>query len=216
MAFIRNRKDAQEPQIINNPAGFDALYQAFLRFVEDMPSAKRKTWSVVSLIIATLLTVAASLPFPAIPSWVFVLIGFPAGLIVFANCVAFGHFTKIRDSRLFAYKENNPPSRRLKTTGIVAVVIITILIVIGGSLPYGLGGVVVITLALFGYNTIRRTPEEIELAKQGIPDPREYNEDDPEEEVEEVDEEFLEDDIEEEAPVQAFPNLRRPGAPENV
>jgi amino acid transporter len=175
VAFVKKPKDQEQ----ETPAGFGQMYDSFLSFVERTPSKQRRTYMIGSLVVAAILIVLASLPLN-ISTWVFVLIGFPAGLIVFANCVALTHFTRLRDSKAFTYKDRVPPTKRIKTVGLGIVVIVAILISLGGLIPYGLGGTIVITLALFAYNIIRRTPDELRLAKLGLPDPREFENEDEE------------------------------------
>lgn len=182
MAFLKKQSEGSDKA--DNLGGFEQIYSSFLSFLEDLGPSKRKVWALVSLIVAVTLTTLASFV-PVILSgvgqkelsmWVSVLIGFPAGLIVFGNLAGVAHFTRVKDWGISQYKERYPQSRRMRDSALISVLIIATLIVAGGKIPQGLGGIIVITLALFAYNTIRRTPDELKRAQLGLPDPREIKE----------------------------------------
>jgi len=170
VAFLKKQKADSDVAPVG---GFEQTYSSFLSYVGKMTHGSRVGAVVISLTVAAILIVLASLPFLNLSYWIYVLIGFPAGIIVFANLVALFHFTRIKDSSLFTYKDRVPPRRRMQTVAITAVGVVVVLILFGGTIPRGLGGTIVITLALLAYNLIRRTPEEVRLAQLGLPDPRE-------------------------------------------
>jgi uncharacterized membrane protein (DUF485 family) len=180
VAFLKKEPKEVDPTV----GGFDQLYSAFLHFYKNMEPGKKRTWVISSLIVALILILISSFAplllgsfiSADIITWIAVLVGFPAGIIVFANCVIFIHFSRAKEWKLAQYKDTYPVSRRIRDAALTGVAVIAALIALGGAMPYGLGGTIVITLALFGYNLIRRTPEELRLAQLGLPDPRDFKE----------------------------------------
>jgi hypothetical protein len=179
MAFLKK----EEQSAPSAPQGFEALYTSFLKFLDNLGAGKRTAWAVVSLIIAAaLITLASVTPLLLgtndLSLWVSVLIGFPAGVLVFGNFVGLVHFTGVREWGVSSYKDRRPQTRRIRDVALWTIAVVAVLIAAGGHIPRGVGGVVVITLALFAYNIIRRTPEELKRAQLGLPDPRDITEED--------------------------------------
>jgi cobalamin synthase len=159
-----------------NPWGYDMLIHRLYAFVDSLNTSRRKTYGISWLVIAVLLATAASLPLPDGLRWVSVLVGWPAGVIAFALALALVHGTDLKNNSIFEYKERVPPKKRVSAVIIGLVVVAAILISTSSFLPSGVGGVIIIFSALLAYNVIRRTPEEMALAAQGLPDPREIPE----------------------------------------
>lgn len=159
-----------------NQYGFDALMDRFYSFVNNLSAGQRKGyligWSLVSLV----LIVGASLPLGADLRWISAVVGSPAGVIVFLILAGVVETTNLKNSALFQFKENNPPRRRVSVVLFGLALVAVALIASSPILPLGVGGTIVIVVALTSYNIIRRTPDEILLAQQGLPDPREIEE----------------------------------------
>jgi amino acid transporter len=154
---------------------FAATYDRFITAMRNAGHAKRVQYASVSLVVAAVLLVFSSLSFLGLPTFVYVITAVPAAVLLFLNISALAYFTRTADSRMMSYKDNVPPRRRIRDVLIGVVVFIVALLVIGAAvnIPQGLGGSLVILVALLAYNIMRRTPEELRLAAAGVPDPRE-------------------------------------------
>lgn len=163
--------------------GFGYFYNRLVSYVTEMTPAARKSKTVIGLIIVLALSVLASFPFiDAIwYKYVQTIIGFPAGVILFVILLGFKENTRMGQWKMFEYKANHSAIQRIRGMLIVVAVIILLLIFVGAYIPYGVGGTLIVAAALTIYNVLRRTPEEIAMAKQGIVDPRDIK---PEEEEE--------------------------------
>lgn len=156
--------------------GFGYFYDRFVNWVIAMPSKKRKSNLILGSIIVIVLTVLASIKF--VPAswyiWVQTIIGLPAGIIFFGILVGLSKTTRVGEWSIFQFKANNSAAQRIKKLLIVIAIIVIFFILIGPILAnyYGVGGTLMTAIFLTVYNVLRRTPEEIALAKQGIPDPR--------------------------------------------
>lgn len=153
--------------------GFDALMERFYLFVNELSSTQKKTYLIGWSLVSIVLIVGASLPLGADLRWVSAIVGSPAGVIVFLILAGVVETTNLKDSNIFKFKQNNPPKRRVSIVAFCLAVLGVGLIAVSSFLPLGVGGTIVVVAALTSYNIIRRTPEEIALAQQGIPDPRE-------------------------------------------
>lgn len=160
--------------------GFGYFYDRFVNWVIAMPSNKRKSNLILGSIIVVVLTVLASLPLVDAPwyLWVQTIVGLPAGVIFFGILVGVSKTTRIGEWEIFQFKTNNSAAQRIKKLLVAIAVIIMIFILVSPYLSnyYGLGGTIITATFLTIYNLLRRTPEEIALAKQGIPDPRDMKE----------------------------------------
>lgn len=167
-------KDTTQPEPpVSNPLGFEALTNRLYLYVEGLTSSQRNVQGGIWLLIAAFFMVAASLPLPGFLSWLVPIIGVPGGLILYALAVSFVRVTNLKTWRVFNVKDWAVPRQRVTYVAIGGIIALAILIVIGRWLPTGIGGSLIVLLALTGFNTIRRTPYELELAAKGIPDPRE-------------------------------------------
>ena len=164
-----------DPSPSQRVAGFDGLYNRFLDHYDEASPSTRRRDLILAILGAVILATLASLPLPDMAGWrevLQVVVGFPAGILTFGVIIAIGQYTRFSDLSVMGWKENHSFRSRVRTISIFGVIFAAALIVAQGTIPFGLGGTIVIALALLGYNLARRTPEEIELAKQGIPDPR--------------------------------------------
>lgn len=158
----------------NSPAGygFEDITTRFYSFVDNM-GTRKVVYGIIWFVIAAALMVAASLPLPAELRWVTPIVGIPAGIILFALGLGIVHSTKLRYWPLFNVKEKYTQRRRVVPTLFGVGAVVAVLITSGSFIPTGVGGAIMVATALTAYNVIRRTPYEVELAKKGIPDPRE-------------------------------------------
>lgn len=166
--------------------GFGYFYDRFTNWVQAMPSSKRKINFATGLLAVVVLSAAAS--FNLIDAtwyiWVQTAIGLPAGIILFAILVGIYKTTKINEWKIFKFKENNSAAQRVRKMLVVIALVIIFFLLVSPFLSnyYGLGGALMTATALIIYNILRRTPEEIALAKQGIIDPRDIKNEEEEEE----------------------------------
>lgn len=167
----------QQPNVF----GFEALVNRLYAFVDALAPSKRKTYGLGWLGIAVLFAVAASVPLGDNLRWVSASVGWPAGIIVFALVLSVFRVTRLKDLSILNYKTTTPPRKRVPVVMIGLVLIAIVLISTSSFLPLGVGGTIIIFSALLAYQVIRRTPEELALAAQGLPDPRELPEDEDEE-----------------------------------
>lgn len=164
-----------------NPLDVEPVMTRFYDFVDGIAPEKRKLYLFGWLGIAVALIVAASIPLGQSLRWVSATVGFPAGVILFMAALALIHTTRLKNASIFRLKEFVPPSRRVVLVIIGGVILIALLFMSSTWMPFGVGGALVIVGALTAFNTIRRSPTELELARQGIPDPRELDFDDDDE-----------------------------------
>ena len=172
--------DSNQKEQTVNVWSVESLTQRLYDFVDSLSDAKRKSYGIAWLVIAVVLMVVASIPLDASLRWVSVLVGWPAGVILFCLGLSLVHTSSLKDTELFRYKERVPPKKRVPAVILGLIVVAVILITTSAFIPLGVGGTLMIFAALTAYNVIRRTKEEILLASQGLPDPREL----PEEEEE--------------------------------
>lgn len=156
-----------------NPLDVDPILDRFYGFVDSLDSKKRKLYLFGWLGIAVALCVAASIPLPQGFRWVSATIGFPAGVILFLAGLALVYTTRLGDSPVFRLKESFPPTQRVVMVVIGTIVFAALLFMANPWMPFGVGGALVVAAVLAAFMTLRRSPEELELARQGIPDPRE-------------------------------------------
>lgn len=181
--------DSDKPvQPAVNTWGFESLTQRLYEYVDSLSSSKRKTLGFVWVGVAAVFIVVASLPLPSFLFWVTPIIGVPSGIILFALLLSLLRVTRLRELQVVNLREWATPRRRV-TFVIVGVILFAALLLLLSQwgVPQGVGGALTIVAALSGYNIIRRTPYEIELAAKGIPDPREYIADEFEDEEDEED-----------------------------
>lgn len=165
-----------------NPWGFEALTNKIYDFTDSLEEKKQISYGAAWLAIAIILMVIASIPIGENLRIVSVIVGWPAGVILFALSLAIVHATKLRDLPIFDYKITTPPKKRATTVTIGLIIVAALLIATSAYVPVGVGGTVMIFSALTAYNIIRRTKEELALAAAGLPDPRELSDEDEEEE----------------------------------
>lgn len=165
-----------------NPWGFEALTNKLYEFADSLEGKRKTSYGIAWLIIAIILIVVASLPLGEGLRIVSVIVGWPAGVILFALILSTIHSTKLHDLEIFRYKEVAPPKKRVSAVVIGLVFVAALLIATAAYVPVGLGGTIMILSALAAYNIIRRTKEELALAAAGLPDPRELPDDEDEEE----------------------------------
>lgn len=163
-------KQGQEPTY----EGFGYFYNKAVAYVKEMTPAARKSKFILGTILVVALSTVASLPLINASWYVYVqtLIGFPAGIILFLMLLGLKENTKMGEWKMFEYKANKSALQRIRGMLIAVALIALILIFAGQYIPYGVGGTLIVAGALTIYNILRRTPEEIALAKKGITDPR--------------------------------------------
>ncbi len=169
--------------------GFEDLTSRLYDFVDNLDTNKRVVYGIIWFVIAAALMVAATLPLPDYLTFVSPVVGIPAGFILFVLGLSLIHSTNLQTWGLFQLKETLPPRKRVTPTMLGVAAVLALLIVCSSWIPVGVGGAIAVATALTAYNIIRRTPYEMELAMKGIPDPRDYIEEE-EEYTEDYSEEY--------------------------
>jgi len=161
-----------------DPLMLNDTFNRYYGWVTGLRSGKAKTlaygWGAVSLALVTVSSVLYYMQ--VVGSWVPALIGSPAGVALFL--IGYGLVARTRASewKLFRWRERYSFRQRLKRVGGLFLVCALIFIPLGGYIPYGIGGSILIMLMLTAIATLRRTQQEMELSLQGLPDPRDLNE----------------------------------------
>jgi hypothetical protein len=166
--MVKKQKEAEQLPL-------EELYVSFKNRVTNMDHGKATTLAVVGLVLSGLLITASSVlyHYGILGSWLPALIGTPAGIILFLLGLGLVYRnSNINNWPVFQMRENLSFRQRTKRVIIWVVVYLVLFIPLGSYVPYGLGGSLIICLALTAVTTMRRTEEEFNLAQQGIPDPR--------------------------------------------
>lgn len=158
--------------------GFGYFYDRFVSWVEDLSPAKRKSNLILGIILTAILASISSISLVKADwyQWVQALVGLPAGFILFGILVGIMKTTKVGNWEVFGFKARNSAAQRVKKLIVAIVILIIFFMLVGAYIPYGVGGTLMVAIALTIYNLLRRTPEEIMLAKQGVVDPRDVKE----------------------------------------
>jgi hypothetical protein len=178
----------QVSQKQSNPSGMESIINRFYNMIDSLSDQKRIGYSIGWALIAIVLVVAASLPLGDSFRWISAIAGAPAGIIIFGLILTLIHTTSLKDLSLFKIRETKTPRQRIPIALSVLGAIVVILILIASYIPIGVGGVTIIIACLSAFNIIRRTPQELSWASQGIPDPRELGIHDEDEEDYYIDE----------------------------
>lgn len=195
----RRLKNKEEEEFV----ALDELFLTLSRRLDKVPVGKGKTsaikWGVVAGILITVSSVLFYLgsngTLPWAGSWLPAIIGSPAGVILYLIGLGAVKRTSIGQWDVFHMRENYSFKQRLKRIVLWFAGYAVVFIPFGRYIPYGLGGSLLITLVMVALTVGRRTPHELELAKQGVPDPRDLQDIDDledyaeEDEVEEVSDE---------------------------
>lgn len=172
-----------------NFSGFTTMYDRYVEYVSSLTDSARRTKLILSIVVIVVLAAVSSvlpyLPFWSADSfsgdswgiWVQTIIAFPAGILFFAILVGLQKTTKIQEWKLSSFKEIYSHRQRIQRVAIGLVVLVAGLIFVGGVIPYGVGGIVMMGVILTAYNLLRRTPIEIKYAELGAIDPRDVNPD---------------------------------------
>lgn len=165
------------------PGMFVTLYNRYIVWLDEQGKSGRTRWAVIALLVTAVLVTFASLSFLNLWEWIYVLVGAPAGVLLFLVLIGVAYFTPVAEWRLVAYKETYPPARRIRDAVIGIVGFLVLLLVLGTYvvIPRGVGGAAIVLIALLAYNVTRRTPQEIQYSVAGIPDPREIREEEEDE-----------------------------------
>ncbi|MBC9705829.1 MAG: hypothetical protein H9W81_12830 [Enterococcus sp.] len=167
----------------------DGMFEKYYQKIDSWSSGNRKTMSFIlfALIIAGT-TLAAMFD---LERWIQVAVGVPLGIGLFGFALGWNYFrTEIKkgeDSSYLSLREKNSPRQRVRLALIATGVFIVISIAVQAFIPYLLGGVLALCYMLSAISFLRKTPEEIDMEVNGIPDPRDEVVED---EVVEVEEEI--------------------------
>lgn len=152
----------------------DQMFENYYDKVDGWSEGNRKsmTFALFGLIIAA--TVIAILLDPA--RWIQVAVGVPLGVGLFAFIQGFTYLRnntqRDADSSYLSMRERYSSRQRVRVAGIATGVFVVLSIGVQAFIPYVLGGVIALAYMLTIISFLRKTPEEIEFEVNGIPDPR--------------------------------------------
>jgi hypothetical protein len=154
------------------------VIEPFRQRVIGMSSQKVKTYTIIGLVVSAVLITGASLLYAMniLGSWVPATIGSPAGVILFLLALGFVYRNEEKEWSLFQMRERLSFRQRIRRVFIWLAIYAVIFIPFGRYIPYGLGGAILISLVMTCIVFCRRTPTELALAQQGLPDPRDISE----------------------------------------
>jgi hypothetical protein len=172
----RRLKNKEEEEFV----ALDELFFTLSNKLDKVPAGQGKSAAIKWGIIAGLLIAASSVLFylnsvgvlPWVGTWIPALIGAPAGVILYMIGLGLVQRTTIGQWSIFHMRENLSFKQRLKRVAVWFAVYALVFIPLGRFIPYGLGGAILITLIMSALTAVRRTPQEMSWAKQGVPDPR--------------------------------------------
>lgn len=149
---------------------YNGMHDKFKAWVLNLGSGDLKKYAILAVVAVIVLPGIATLL--SFPRFLLVVTALPAalGLFLIGLTVAFIHERKKPD--WITIKERYSFNQRLKSTIFGGIVVLAFMVPLSAYLPYAYGGVIVCAIALAAYNTIIRTPVEIEYDEQGIMDPR--------------------------------------------
>lgn len=155
-------------------AALDELYLTLAKRIDKVPVGKGKstaiTWAIIAVVLITLASVLFH--FKWVGTWLPALIGTPAGVILYMIGWGVVRRTSVGEWEVFQMRENYSFKNRLKKVAFWFALYALIFVPLGQYVPYGLGGALLIILVLSAVAVARRTPQEMLWAKQGVPDPR--------------------------------------------
>jgi len=171
------------------------VIEPFRQRVLGMSSQKVKTYTIAGLLVSAALITGASVLYAMdiMGSWVPATIGSPAGVILFLIALGFVYRKEEKDWSFFQMRTRLSFRQRVRRIFIWLAIYAVIFIPLGRYIPYGLGGAILILLVMTCIVFCRRTPTELALAQQGLPDPRDISE-------EEALDEYANAETEEESP----------------
>lgn len=177
---MANKKRAKQ-QVEEEPfVPLDELFTSIQEKLLGLTPQKAKTLAYTGGVISVVLITISSLMFYFnwLGSWIPALIGSPAGVILYLIGLGLVYRAKIGEWEIFRMRENYSFKQRLRRVLITLAVYAAVMITIGRFIPYGLGGAILIVTVMTAIATCRRTPEETLLLNQGLPDPRDLEEED--------------------------------------
>lgn len=177
--------------------GVEKYYNKYAQWTVDLSQGKGIAIIIVGLILSSGI-VATTLLLP-LPEWSIPLLTWPIGLFIFLVLLAIAIRRANNDEDIVTVKERFSFRQRIKIGIIVTIVFVAILLSVSSYIPNSIGGIAAIVYVLSFINTIRRTPEEIELFNLGLIDERDIAEDEYDEEKAqffEEDEEYIDNEPE--------------------
>lgn len=166
---MKKNNNPQDPKDI---VGFKELHQKYKSWLLSLSAETLKKYAIFAAGIIILLTAAASFLEPYIPQALVVVLAFPAGIGLFLYVLGFTFLLERKHPERKTIKERFSFLQRMKGCVAGGIVALAIIIFMGRSIPYAVGGVLVLLTALSIYNILQRTPQEIEYYEAGLTDPR--------------------------------------------
>lgn len=141
---------------------------------DSLTEANLKTFIIVSSVVSLVLMILASLSSVfGFESFIEVIIGTPAGLLV---AVLLFYFLEYKKHIIANYKEKVLHKKRLTHVIVCWAILIPVLIFSKDYIPVGLGGVLIINAFIWSLVILRRTEDEFYYYTNGLIDPREIEE----------------------------------------
>lgn len=161
--------------------GVEKYYNKYANWSVNVPRSKGIGIIITGLIISAILIVG-TIMLSFLPQWSIPLLTWPIGLFLFLAGLAVAIRRANNDEDIITVKERFSFRQRVKIATIVTIVFVGILLSVSSYIPNSIGGAATIVYVLSAINTIRRTPEEVEMSQLGIIDERDITEEDIDEE----------------------------------
>lgn len=152
--------------------GFKEMHAKYKFWLLSLSAEALKKYAIFAAVIILILPTIASLLESFIPQPLIVALAFPAGIGLFLYVLGFAFILERKNPDRLTVKERFSFLQRMKWSIAGGVAALGLIIAIGRYIPYAFGGILVLATALAVYNTLQRTPQEIEYYEKGITDPR--------------------------------------------
>lgn len=146
------------------------------KWFDSLTEANLKTFMIVASILSVILITLASLSsIFGFESFIEVIIGTPAGILV---AIILYYFMEYKKHLVTKYKQNVLYKKRVTNVIISWAILMPVLIFSSAYIPVGVGGVLIINAFLWSVVVLRRTDDEFYYYMNGLIDPRELEKED--------------------------------------
>lgn len=170
--FTKGKQSTKEPAVDY----YQLMISRYHSYLDSRTSTQKRTALVIWSVIALVLLAASVIPIPEEFRVLSALVGTPAGVIIWFILAGLFRETKLSESWLANLKASFSPARRARGVYIGVALFVIIIIFTSSWIPYGIGGIVAVILAMFCFYFLAKTDEEKKLDEYGLPDPRDYAE----------------------------------------
>lgn len=160
------------------PKRFSLLNDAeakYANWFDSLARSKRRSYLIAAIALGLILVAATSmLALFQIPQFIYVVVGFPAGVIL---AILIYTIVEVKNKTITKYKDLNTPKNRIRHLILAWGFGLAVLVITSSQFPKdsftGIGGMIVVCGFLFTIDLITRTEEEYYYYSNGLVDPRE-------------------------------------------